>query len=257
MATRSPGPQSPKTWDALPDSRSDPKSMQYPDQKIFYTPSGHCIIMDDSKGAEHLTIQHRSGTCIQFQTDGAIQLTAQNGAYEIIFGEKRMKITGSHDVVVDGCASLKVNGDYDMTVGGDLNITSHNDINFTGRSTNFNLAGNMDISALGLTAKTDGGIAFNASDGAFSATASKTAWLSGGTSTIVTGGGGVGVVAPAGLVAIEASSSVNLNGKRIDMDGPEAINFNSGTSKKVTEQAVRVSQTPNKKLPAKKKAIPT
>ena len=87
----------------------DKKSSGSVDQFInTKTTSGHSFTMDDSKGAEHVTIQHRTGSSIQFNPDGSVHYTTHNGKYEMVFGEDRVTITGAHDITVKGDASLRV-----------------------------------------------------------------------------------------------------------------------------------------------------
>lgn len=148
--------ESPKTWSGKKDARELPGAGKYPNYYSHKTRSGHVFMMDDSNGAEHLTLQHRSGTAIQFHPDGSIQLTAHNGSYEIIFGEKRMKITGSYDVAVEGAASLRVEGDYNMTVNGNMNTTVKGNMSVSSKNYNQVVTGNIDVAAQNKTEKIEG-----------------------------------------------------------------------------------------------------
>lgn len=161
----------PAEWSGPPDARET--GGEYPNYNIITkTRSGHVIMTDDTKGSEHITIQHRSGTMIQFSPDGAISIGAQNGMYQIIFGENRMLITGAHDVTVQGAASLSVDGDYNMTVKGNHNTVVHGDMNVTAKNLNQTIRGNMDTTAKEMSTNIEGsskitshGITTIASDG--------------------------------------------------------------------------------------------
>jgi len=148
----------PPTWDGPEDARKLSGAGKYPNFYVHKTRSGHTLIMDDSKGAEHVTLQHRGGTMVQLQPDGKLYISAQNGQYNIVFGENRMKITGAYDIAVDGAASLKVNKDYNLTVGGDINLTATKNINMTAQNFNQTIRGNIDVAAKGITEKVEGAV---------------------------------------------------------------------------------------------------
>lgn len=155
----------PKKWDSKPDARSLPGAGKYPNYYSHKTRSGHVFMMDDSNGAEHVTIQHRQGSCIQFLPDGAIQFTSQNGQYNIIFGENRIMVTGAQDIVVQGSASLKVDGDYNVRVDGNTNFNVKGDFNLVSKNFNQLIGGNIDIQAKNRTEKVEGSIVSEASGG--------------------------------------------------------------------------------------------
>lgn len=152
----------PPTWDGPKDAREREGAGKYPNYYAHKTRSGHVLLMDDSKGAEHVTLQHRSGSMVQFHPDGKVAITAQNGQYTFTFGENRVKITGAYDITVDGAASMKVDGDYNVTVGKNMNIAVKGDLNVNAKNFNQNMIGNIDIAAKNMTAKLEGSNAVTA-----------------------------------------------------------------------------------------------
>jgi hypothetical protein len=52
----------PPKWDETQDARKLPGAGKYPNYWAHKTRSGHVFMMDDSKGAESITIQHRGGS---------------------------------------------------------------------------------------------------------------------------------------------------------------------------------------------------
>lgn len=148
----------PPTWDGPEDARKLPGAGKYPNFYVHKTRSGHTLIMDDSKGAEHVTLQHRGGSMVQLQPDGKLYISAQNGQYNIVFGENRMKITGAYDISVDGAASLKIAKDYNVTVDGDINMTAAKNFNLTAQNFNQTIRGNIDVAAKNLTEKLEGSL---------------------------------------------------------------------------------------------------
>lgn len=108
-------------WDEPTDARS--KGGEYPNYWTHKTPSGHVISLDDSKGAESVTVQHRSGSVIQMHPDGEVVIRSHKGRYDITFGDGKILITGDHDLTVNGGGSLRVEGDYDVAVNGNMHTT--------------------------------------------------------------------------------------------------------------------------------------
>jgi hypothetical protein len=111
------------------DTRAKKEAQDPKNTYQHVTRSGHVFEMNDNAEGEHITLQHRSGSLIQFQPDGKISITTSDGMYTAVFGENRMYITGAYDIVVDGSASMKVKGDYNLTVDGNFNTTVSGDMN--------------------------------------------------------------------------------------------------------------------------------
>jgi hypothetical protein len=153
---QNPGKTTPKKYSVAKDPRSEKGAGEYPHYWSYKTRSGHNFVMDDSKGNETVTIQHRSGTAIQMHPDGALHITAHNSKYEVTFGENRMTITGAQDITVKGDASLRVYGDYNVTCHKDYNLTVLGDFNMTSRNLNRHIRGNMDTQAKNKNTKLEG-----------------------------------------------------------------------------------------------------
>lgn len=107
-------------WDLPKDARSSGE--KYPNYNIQKTPSGHVIQVDDSRGGESLTFQHRTGSLVQFQPDGSVVFRNEKNKFELTYGDNKVLITGSHDLTVNGAKSMKVEGDYDCTVNGNYKM---------------------------------------------------------------------------------------------------------------------------------------
>lgn len=154
-----PAKTTPNKWSSPKDARDEKEAGQYPNYWTHKTRSGHVFTLDDSKDGEHITLQHRGGSMIQFRPDGAVQFVSHNGQYNFVFGENRVKITGAYDVTVEGGGSLKVDGNYNVTVKGDVNMTTDKAFNVTAKSANYTIADNMDIQAKNVTQKIEGNMA--------------------------------------------------------------------------------------------------
>lgn len=211
----------PRQWKGPPDARSLKGAGTYPNYTSQKTRSGHVFTLDDSDGAESITLQHRSGSMVQFLPDGAIQFVSHNGQYTFVFGENRVQITGAYDVSVLGAASLSVKGDYNMTVQGNHNTTVNGDMNITAKNMNTVVRGNMDTSAKNMTTKIEGsteitteGVTNIVSDGGLS--------LSSTTESVsILGQGDVGIGAE-GKIMIDAGADMHIksaDGTRMESTG--------------------------------------
>ena len=202
--------KTPDSWDGPEDARSMPGAGEYPNYYSHKTRSGHVFMMDDSNGAEHVTLQHRTGSMVQFGPDGKVNITAHNGQYNIVFGENRMMVTGAHDITVQGDASLRVDGDYNVTVSGDVNFSSQGDINFTSKNVNTVARGNIDISAQNRSEKVSGSITQQA-QGAQSILA-ETGMTVGATTggLALFGGTMVGIVAKLGALMMRGLANISM-----------------------------------------------
>lgn len=139
---------------------SDPRvgegSGEYSEYTSFKSRSGHIFQLDDSQGAETITLQHRGGTAFQVSPDGSLHITAHNGRYDITFGENRMTISGAQDITVKGDASLRVYGDYNVTCQKDYNLTVLGNFNLAAKNHNRHILGNIDTQARNETKKLNG-----------------------------------------------------------------------------------------------------
>ena len=151
-----PANTTPKKWQGPKEIRGEKGSGKYPNYWSHKTRSGHNIVIDDSKGSESITVQHRGGSAIQLLPNGAVHIVAHNGQYNIVFGEDRATITGAQDITVKGDASLRVYGDYNVTVHGNTNFSMTGDFNVTSKGLNRHIRGNIDTQAKNKTTKLEG-----------------------------------------------------------------------------------------------------
>lgn len=222
--------KTPESWDSPKDARESESAGQYPNYYSHKTRSGHAFMMDDSNGSEHVTLQHRSGSFVQFMPDGGIQFTAQNGQYNVTFGENRMLITGAYDITVQGGASLKVDGDYNVNVKGDVNFNVNGDLNMTAQNINSTVRGNYDIQAKNKTEKIEGS-STSQSHGA-TAIMSKGGMTIGssGDSVAIGGKNQVGIIAKGGEVAIKSGSKTSILSEEVAIEASGTASMKGGTA---------------------------
>jgi uncharacterized protein (DUF2345 family) len=254
--------ETPKDWKGPPDARSIKGAGTYPNYYSHKTRSGHTFTMDDSDGAESVTLQHRSGSMIQFLPDGAVQFVSHNGQYTFVFGENRVQITGAYDVTVKGDCSLNVDGDYNMTVQGNHNTTVNGDMNITAKNMNTVVRGNMDTSAKNSTLKVEGsteitteGITNITSDGGLSMSSSSAP-------VSILGQGDVGI-GTTGKLYLHAEGQLNVltddelrltskgqlsvksSGGTVAVDGSPEVHLNSGKSIEAGEMQIEIPKPTN------------
>jgi hypothetical protein len=137
----------------LTDTRDEKASKNLLHTKIHKSKSGHVDEWNDNEGAEHRTIQHRSGSLIQMQPDGSIRFVSQDGKMGFeINGEGYVKVTGRYTIVADGDVSLRAKN-VDFTVAGDMTTTVKGKHTMTAKNMNMVISEKLDIGATDATMK--------------------------------------------------------------------------------------------------------
>ena len=126
--------ESDDTWAEPPPSYA----AKYPYNKVIKT-ANHSIELDDSPGAERITIHHRSGSYIEIDSVGAVKEKAQGDRYEINIGTKHessghqvVTINGNAHVYVKGNKTEEIEGDYKLLVHGTSYISAGGQMNISG-----------------------------------------------------------------------------------------------------------------------------
>lgn len=186
-----PGKETPDAFDVFGDARGRKGSGEYPNYWSYKDRSGNSLAFDSSQGNESVTLQHRSGSAVQFHPDGSLHITAHNGKYEVTFGEDRMTISGAQDITVKGDASLRVYGDYNVTVHKNYNLSVMGDMNITSKNMNRAIRGNMDTQAKNVNKKIEGSINYQAHGASSFVSKGSTTVASQGGKTFIAGASGV------------------------------------------------------------------
>lgn len=254
----------PKEFKTPPDARET--GGEYPNYYIKKSRSGHVFILDDTKDSEHVTLQHRGGSMIQFTPDGKITFVSQNGQYNIVFGENRMLVTGAYDVTVQGSGSLSVDKDYDVTVKGNYNMTVHGDMNMTVKNMNQTIRGDYHMTAKDMTMKMEGssevsshGITTVSSDGGLTLASTGDSIAMGAkekiavkaSGDILVQSSGATHVKAAGVMNLQTSAKLSLKGGTIAADGSDGapnILLASGASAAAEAAAIQFKKptSPNR-----------
>lgn len=117
---------------------------QYPYNRVIETAAGHSIEMDDSPGGERITIFHNTGSFIEIDNTGVMNIKSVGDLFlgsmkNIIIiseGRQMVKVKGDAIFSVEGNMVHEVNGDmqqivrgnYELSVGGQINLNGSEEI---------------------------------------------------------------------------------------------------------------------------------
>lgn len=104
--TRSLGPEQPPLNDKT----------NYPDNFVIETAIG-LIELDDTKGNERISIEHKNGAHFELRPDGSVQIKSLGHEYNII--------SGSLIEHIEKCVQQYVGGDFNNTTGGLFKVTAN------------------------------------------------------------------------------------------------------------------------------------
>lgn len=122
-----------------------PYNAKHPYNKVQKTESGHIIEYDDTPGAERINIQHRSGSYVEMDKNGAIVIKSPNNLTQLAKENMymgtpgKMMMTSGSDMFIrmNGGGEIEILGDAKVMVGGSVNFMAAEDINFSaGRTIN-------------------------------------------------------------------------------------------------------------------------
>jgi hypothetical protein len=171
--------------DGLPDAREDARADNILNTTITKTRSGHVLELNDNEGAEHLTLQHRSGSLVQMQPDGSVRFVSQNGAMGFeINGEGYVKVTGAYNIIVDGGVSLRADS-YDVHVENDMNLTVGGTFAVAAKNMAVAISDKYELTAASSSIRTSGNSVFTAGGKFYAGSSEDMRMFSGGTTTIV------------------------------------------------------------------------
>ena len=220
--------KTPSSWDGPDDARK--KGSKYPNYYVRKTRSGHVWMLDDTKDNEHITMQHRSGSMLQFLPDGAIQTVAHKGQFNMVFGESRTKITGAQDTTVEGDVSIKAKKDYNSTVYGNQTSSVKGESTMSAKTENKTIAEQSHTVAGEMTTKTKSGYSVQAGGGGTIVSKGGMAIGSTGDAVAIGGAGGIGMKSGKGIsFESKGQLSISTSGNMVAIDGA-VIHINSGMS---------------------------
>lgn len=106
------------TW----NEKSSGASPKYPNNKVIQTPTGHIIEIDDTAGNERLHIMHKSGTFVEFHTDGSYVNHVKGESYQIVHKDMNIYVKGNVQLNVDGNVTETIKGNKTSNISGNYNV---------------------------------------------------------------------------------------------------------------------------------------
>lgn len=124
----------------------------YPFNKVFHSESGHIIEIDDNKGSERISVNHRTGSFVEFHPNGDKVDKVVRDSYTSILRDSRVHVSGYSEITVDKSLKILVNAknqenteekstNFDIHVGKNANINifvEKGDVNITVEDGNTN-----------------------------------------------------------------------------------------------------------------------
>jgi hypothetical protein len=123
------------------------KGGQYGKIRAYTWRSGHSVEIDETPGGERIRVIHPKGSYVEFQHTGDVIYRANNHSYEVVAGDKNLRVKGVCNIHVSGDANIKIDGnalteiggnqttkiggDWNVKVGGKIGFTAGSDIAFT------------------------------------------------------------------------------------------------------------------------------
>ena len=131
-----------ETWAEPPPAYA----AKYPHNRVIKT-ANHSIELDDSPGAERITIHHRAGSYIEIDSKGTVAERAAGDRYEVNIGTKH-ESSGHSVITVNGNAHVYVKGDKTEEIEGDYRMLVHGNAEF-GVGGQMNLNGGEQVQLRG------------------------------------------------------------------------------------------------------------
>jgi hypothetical protein len=119
----------------------------YPYNKATVSESGHSMELDDSPGAERVDLRHRTGTGVEMNPGGDMNIKTINNANWFITGNFVRSTTGGEIISIGQGLNLQTSGGAGIIAmvdgGGGIDLT------VTGGNVKINVTGNVDLEATG------------------------------------------------------------------------------------------------------------
>jgi len=97
---------------------------EYPYNKVLSTESGHVVEIDDTPGHERVSVYHKAGSYVEFDSTGDLVVRSVKDGYDLTLNNKTIYVGGNANVVVKGNLQASVKGTATIESQGDLNVKS-------------------------------------------------------------------------------------------------------------------------------------
>lgn len=86
--------------------------------------SGHSFEVDETDGGRRIRVTHADGSYMEMQHDGSVVHRIEKDGYEVVSGDKNVRVKGATNIYVSGDVNAKVDGSMTVEVGGTTDIKS-------------------------------------------------------------------------------------------------------------------------------------
>lgn len=174
-------------------------SAMYPFNHVDETESGHAFEMDDTPGYERVQLSHRTGSTIEFMSEGDVKQKNMRNKYDVTMANDYKYTAGKRDEVVQSDMFLKINGKLIIQCE-NVDFVAKNNVNIKGNTVNITGVDSLNLASKGNTKI--GGLNTHVSGEA-------SARLYGGYETTMSSSGTIKTTAPATSID---GAMVELNG---------------------------------------------
>ena len=146
------------TW----ETSNVPYNAEYPYNKVHQTEAGHSLELDDTPGAERLSLFSSPGSYIEYDHNGTLVdhvvgdrfVQSSRHVYDVVSGNQTSYIAGDTNLYVrngatiniEGAANVIINNDVNLTIAGDYSTVVKGNYNLDVVGDRFErIAGNSDI----------------------------------------------------------------------------------------------------------------
>lgn len=109
-----------ETW----DQPSASYNAEYPHNKVWQT-AHHSIELDDTSGAERITVRHKSGSFIEIDSRGTTTNKTTGDQYDVMDRKQHLVVGGMSTVTIMGNSYVYVRGNKVEEIEGDLQTLVH------------------------------------------------------------------------------------------------------------------------------------
>lgn len=106
-----------KVWE--PKSDYD-KGGQYGKVRATTYRSGHSFEIDETEGGKRIRVTHANGTYMEMQDDGTVVRKSMKDDFEVVAGDKNLRVKGAVNIYIDGDVNAKIGGNLQASVGGEM-----------------------------------------------------------------------------------------------------------------------------------------
>jgi hypothetical protein len=126
----------------------------YPNNRVIHTRSGHVIEYDDTVEGERISIQHKSGSRIEFEPSGKIVIISENDLNSVSLQSKNVYVENNSNIYIGENSIINTKGNTIHNISGNYNLNVDGVFDINVGSTNMNISSGL-INITGANIKAD------------------------------------------------------------------------------------------------------